>query len=72
MTITKEHFDAAVEQPWDTETCILAQAAPCSIVWPYKAVKTVMFVFDEHFRVPGDELKPELQALRASLPLTFE
>lgn len=29
----------------------------------------VMRIFDKHFRGPGDETKPELVALRASLPI---
>lgn len=39
---------------------------------PYLAAQNkVMRVFDKHFRNPGDENKPELQALRASLQITI-
>lgn len=33
--------------------------------------KRVVAIFDKHFRNPGDENKPELQKLRASLPITI-
>jgi hypothetical protein len=32
----------------------------------------IQAVFDRHFRYPGDEKKPELVALRASLPIEIE
>lgn len=33
------------------------------------AMRNICDIFDDHFEHPGDETKPELQQLRASLPI---
>lgn len=82
--ITVEDFDNAVKQKWNVFTCIVSQCAmrynylpgiesPASklrLKLNYREpVKGITEIFDNHFRNPGDEAKPELVALRASLPI---
>lgn len=78
--IEVEDFDNAVKQPWKAETCILNQANKringeyncyffINAVTRSGLVSNAAHAFDQHFKVPGDEKKPELRALRASLPM---
>lgn len=81
-TIEKADFDEAVKQPFDWFTCLIAQYSRrtgqllpsgkpkvfASNV-PGEIRAKLMRTFDQHFSNPGDETKPELVALRASLPL---
>ena len=84
MKPIKADFDNAVRQPWSSHSCVVAQmairhgttlynkrGARREIFWRpdiAQVVAKTMIPFDAHFRKPGDELKPELIALRASLP----
>lgn len=79
-SIEKIDFDKAVKQPWSPETCVTAQVDRrlngftnmCRRWQLYDEspmMKEVQQSFDKHFRKPGDETKPELVALRASLPI---
>lgn len=81
ITITKRDFDRATKQDWSARTCVLAQASIRAgfegdrinhvinkLVCSYAAEKA-MDTFDAYFRKPGDEVKPELRRLRASLPI---
>lgn len=79
--ITVEDFDNAVKQSWGCDTCIVAQYMKRNGVPLSKGVLTFaedhgltgpLGQFDMHFGCPGDENKPELQALRASLPINLE
>lgn len=81
--ITVEDFDNAVKQKWTPTTCIIAQHLkrkgvvfvtgfePVQYAHKsgYEARFGVMRVFDRSFNRPGDETKPELQDLRARLPI---
>lgn len=80
-SITKGDFDRAVKQPFSGSTCLVAQfmlrngLEICSdgsalfFAIDHKIRHKTTWIFDKHFRMPGDESKPELQALRASLPI---
>jgi hypothetical protein len=82
--ITKRDFDNAVKQEWNYDTCIIAQCMkrnglnPSGYPGPYHLVSELedrimpmdaMNSFDAFFNNPGDEKKPELKKLRASLPI---
>lgn len=81
-TIEPVDFDEAVKQPWRSDSCLLAQAGNRIGIplydndgirrdeWPCHGESyRLQGIFDTHFRTPGDEKKPELVALRASLPI---
>lgn len=78
--LTVEDFDNAVKQRWYGYKCIIAQfglRTNCDIhdesFWIRMTDNShayhIRAAFDKHFNVPGDEKKPELVALRASLPI---
>lgn len=84
VAIKKADFDRAVKQPFEHSTCLLAQfsirnnirysnGAPkvFGLELGNPAALQARLIFDAHFKLPGDEKKPELQALRASLPITI-
>jgi hypothetical protein len=84
MQITKADFDNAVKQTYGGETCIVAQTMMRNGIGVESGIHPMDFlsdkspdadkarsVFDTHFWKPGDENKPELQKLRASLPITI-
>lgn len=86
-TIEKIDFDKAVKHSWSPETCLFSQSAlrlgyrpTChsagaellsALHWP-KPLLDMRNLFDCHFGKPGDENKPELIAIRASLPIEIE
>lgn len=82
ITIKPEHFDAAVKQNWHYKECFIAQcmiANNMDVDWinPLRfaeatGIRNLQSTFDRYFNLPGDESKPELVALRASLPISVE
>lgn len=81
MKILKKDFDAAVSRRFDFKTCLVAQAMIREGILVESAYHPVRYsyygtkagearnCFGANFSKPGDEAKPELQALRASLPI---
>lgn len=85
ITIKPEHFDAAVKQDWSVHTCLNSQAADgagflatsqgasgTELALKSQVAAKLQNIFDLNFEHPGDETKPELVALRASLPISVE
>lgn len=80
-TIEPRDFDEAVKQDWHWFECVLAQCSRRNQMFmsdgvtPYVMKLStgegdkVRSIFDEHYLRMGDEKKPELVALRASLPI---
>lgn len=84
--VTIDDFDNAVKQEWSVHTCIVSQfglrrglkhgednrsAIGTLLAKKCRELGEIQWTFDTNFRKPGDEKKPELQALRASLPITI-
>jgi hypothetical protein len=82
-TIEKVDFDEAVKQPFVHHLCLIAQFSlrnkflytsgrPKVFGINDAKAEAARLIFDANFKIPGDEKKPALIALRESLPIEIE
>lgn len=81
MKLLKKDFDNAVKQDWSARKCLIAQCMIRNNIEIKKNWSPLYFaaycdkanragqIFDRHFERRGDEKKPEMQELRALLPI---
>lgn len=68
--VAKENDDLVEDFEGHAQIRSAAGGPGAGYAMPYESTRAcqLMRVFDLHFQKPGDEMKPELQALRDSLP----